>query len=446
MAEHYDIAVLGAGSGGLAAAQRAAGHGAKVALFDPGTIGGTCVHDGCVPKKLTWFAAEVPSFDRHAEGYGFHDRPAGFDWGAFVRTRHAFIAGIEERYHQRLKDAGVTFLPERGVVAGSGHVRAGDRLFSATTILIATGSSAIVPPLDGAELGETSDDFFTWTSLPKRVAIIGGGYISVELAGVLNGLGVEVSIFARASHLLEAFDREAAGFLTERMRRDGISVTVDVNVDRLSGERGNITVHCDATEPCGGFDRVIWAVGRRPNTSDLDESGKLDLDDKSRIIIDDDFATSLEGIYAIGDCTPLRPLTPVAIKAGRHLADRLFGSGSPRPHLDCVPSVVFSHPPVASIGLDEHRARALHGDDVRVLRARFEPMRSAFAGVRAEQFIKLVCVGPDDRIVGLHHVGEGADEIIQGFGVAIGMGACLADLDVTVGVHPTIAEEIVTLR
>ncbi|MFC4728732.1 glutathione-disulfide reductase [Coralloluteibacterium thermophilus] len=448
MTQTHDLIVLGAGSGGMATAQRAAAHGAKVVVVEPGPVGGTCIHVGCVPKKATWLAAQLAYAQGLAREYGFPLTPAGLDWPRFVARRSEYIRGIEGRYRERFETLGIGIVAERGRLLGAGRVQAGARTLSAPSILVATGSAPVRPEVAGADLGEDSDGFFAWTRAPRRVAFIGGGYISVELAGMLCALGVDVTIYARERQLLAQFDTESADFLGRRMADEGVDVRCGASVDRLSREDDGIAVHCEGgAGGSRGFDHVVWAVGRRPRTQDigLEEAG-VRTDARGRIVVDHEFGTSAPGVYAVGDCTTLRPLTPVAVACGRRLADRLFGQGEPKPiELDLIPSVVFGHPPFASVGLSEREARERHGDALRIYRSEYRALRTGLAGRACASRIKLICAGDEERVVGLHIVGESADDVVQGFAVAMAMGATKRDFDRTVAVHPTVGEEVVTL-
>ncbi|MBS7456456.1 glutathione-disulfide reductase [Coralloluteibacterium stylophorae] len=443
----YDLVVIGAGSGGMATAQRAAAHGARVAMVESGPVGGTCIHSGCVPKKATWLAAQLAYAQDIGREYGFPVKPTKIDWGAFVERRDAFIAGIERRYRERFASAGVEIIAAEGRIVGPGRVRAGERELGARHILVATGSRPVVPDIDGADLGETSDDFFGWQAQPRRVALIGGGYISVELAGMLCALGTEVTLFAREQQLLEKFDAESADFLASRMRGERIDVRCGVDVTSLVRDGAKLTVECREGGTKAGFDRVLWAVGRAPRTRGIGlESVGVKTDGRGRIEVDDEFDTSAAHVHALGDCSTLRPLTPVAVACGRRLADRLFATGEPVPvDLGLIPSVVFGHPPLASVGLSEAQARARHGDGITIHRGRFRALRTALGGRDCESFVKLICTGDDERVIGLHMVGENTDEVLQGFAVAMRCGATKRDFDATIAVHPSTGEEVVTL-
>lgn len=449
----FDYVVLGGGSGGLASARRAAKYGARVALVEAGAIGGTCVNVGCVPKKISWNAAELARSLVDAGDYGFQSRWS-FDYSAFKRTRDAYVERLHAIYRSNLEKDGVTLIEGRGRFTGarelSVRLTSGETtLLTSDSIVIATGGRPQRPQLPLAERGEVSDDFFAWERLPARVAIVGSGYIAVELAGVLSALGTQVTLVLRGKGILRAFDRTITEVLESEMTHAGVLLVPNFDTIRLVEDGTNLGLESSTGQRLAGFERVLWAIGRTPNTRNLglEEIG-VDLDERGHVLVDDVQATNRPGIYAIGDVTGRLELTPVAIAAGRRLADRLFGN-QPDAKLDYddVPSVVFSHPPVGVVGLTEDSAAERYGREaVRVYQTRFTDMYSGLLERRRPTVMKLVTLLPDERVVGIHLVGRGVDEIIQGFAVALRMGATKADLDRTVAIHPTSAEELVTLR
>lgn len=448
MAHDFDLIVIGGGSGGLAGAFRAAEHGARVALLEPAPLGGTCVNAGCVPKKAMWLAADLAARLRQAGALGFNDCGTTLDWPAFIAHRRRYIENIHASYRRRLDAAGISLMPAHARFAGPDCIEGGDGVrLTAPHLLIATGGHPFVPPLPGAELGCTSDDFFQWTQPPARVAIVGGGYIGVELAGVLQMLGSQVDLIVRGPRLLEHFDVELADQLAEDYRHIGIQLHFDTRVEALEQAKHGVRVVASPALGRAVFDRVLFATGRRPNTESLGlEQAGLQANARGQIPVDALHRTSVPGVYAVGDVTPAIALTPVAIAAARRLMDRVFGGREvPPPELDPVPTVVFAHPPLGTIGLTEAQARSQY-DDVHVTRAGFRPMLHALADAPLRSLFKLVCVGPERRVVGLHLLGEGADEILQGFAVAIRRGITLDDLRDTVAIHPTSAEEVVLMR
>ena len=448
---HVDLAVVGGGSGGLAAAFRAAGQGARVALLEPGELGGTCVNVGCVPKKAMWLAADLGARLGHARALGFPVEPACPDWAQLVASRQRYIANIHASYRRRIDEAGIVLLPARGRLAGNGRVDCDDGTqVEAEHILLATGGRPVRPDIPGAEMGIDSDGFFALSAAPARVAIIGGGYIGVELAGVLQSLGSQVELFARGGDLLKGFDPDVVERLRGNMHQAGIALHFGYSLAALEpGEGGGVRLRERGGDAGNPFDAVIFATGRRPNTDGLGlEAAGVRTADDGHIEVDAYQTTSAERIYAVGDVTGRLALTPVAIAEGRRLMDRLFG-GDPdaRVDHDQVPTVVFSHPPLGKVGLTEAEARERFGTDaVSCHRTTFRPMLHALADVQQHSMFKAVCVGEEKRVVGLHLVGEAADEILQGFAVAVKMGATLADFHATVAIHPTSAEEIVLLR
>ena len=447
---NYDFVVLGGGSGGLAAAQRAAEYGARVVVIEPARLGGTCVNVGCVPKKVMWNAAQLAHALEDAAGYGFSVTRHGHDWGALKSGRDAYVQRLNGIYQRNLERKSIDWVQSAGrftdanrITTDHGEVIGGDHL------LIATGGYPIVPELPGAERGITSDGFFELEALPRRTAVIGSGYIAVELAGVLRALGSEVVQMVRYDGVLRAFEPALGRHLMEHMRAAGVDmITGAVPESVLSGD-GGLTVRTADGREFEGFDCLLWAIGRRPSTAALDlPAAGVATAPRGHVVVDDFQNTSVEGIHAVGDVTGQAQLTPVAIAAGRRLADRLFG-GQPDRHLsyENIPSVIFSHPPVGTVGLSEAQARQRFGDtSVRVYRSEFVPMYNALTHHKPKTVMKLVTAGEDERVVGCHLVGAGADEMLQGFAVAVTMGASKADLDNTVAIHPTSAEELVTMR
>ncbi|WP_407351078.1 glutathione-disulfide reductase [Luteimonas sp. R10] len=447
----FDLVVLGGGSGGLAGAFRAAEHGARVAILEPGELGGTCVNAGCVPKKAMWLAAELATRIGAAAQLGF-EVPAApkFDWGEFITDRQRYIGGIHESYRKRLDRAGIVLMPCRGTLLDARTVVAdGGAHLRTRHVLLATGSSPQRPDIPGAGLGGVSDDFFHWTRAPARVALVGGGYISVELAGLLQALGSRVDLFVRGPRLLSHSDEEVVGQLEENYRRLGVHLHFGYRLREVerAGDRC-VRLFDEDGEAGDAFDALVFAIGRRGNSAGIGlEAAGVDIDAAGNVAVDAFQNTSAAGIYAVGDVTGRETLTPVAIAAARRLMDRVFG-GQPEARLDYenVPTVVFAHPPIGGVGLTEAQARERHGDAVKVYRSRFRPMLQALTDAPLCSLFKLVCVGEDERVVGVHLYGEAADEILQGFAVALRLGATMADLRDTVAIHPTSAEEVVLMR
>ncbi|GAA3921333.1 glutathione-disulfide reductase [Luteimonas lutimaris] len=443
----FDLVVIGGGSGGLAAAFRAAEHGARVAMLEPGELGGTCVNAGCVPKKAMWLAARIAGDIGLAAQLGFAAGAPTLDWCEFITHRQRYIANIHASYRRRLDAAGIVAVSSRGRLVDAHTVECVDGVrLRAAHVVLATGGRPRRPSIPGAELGLVSDDFFQFTAAPARVAIIGGGYIGVELAGLLGMLGSEVTMFVRGPRVLHHFDAELAGRLQENYRQSGIALHLDRDVRALSrGPGDSVCVDGDGE----GFDAVLFATGRRPNTDGLGlEAAGVETDAGGHVCIDAWQDTGVEGVHAVGDVTDRVALTPVAIAAARRLADRLFGGvADAKLDYEDIPTVVFSHPPLATVGLTADRARELHGSDaVHEYRADFRDMLHALADVPQRSLFKLVCVGAERRVAGIHLLGEGVDEILQGFAVALKKGITLDDLRDTVAIHPTSAEEVVLMR
>ena len=444
----FDLIVVGGGSGGLAGAFRAAEHGARVALLEPGDLGGTCVNVGCVPKKAMWLAAETGRRVEMAATLGFDTRGCRLDWPVFIAHRQRYIENIHASYRRRLDAAGIALLPVRGRLVDARTVECSDGVrLRAPRILLATGGHPIRPGIPGADFGAVSDDFFDWTHAPGTVAVVGGGYVGVELAGVLQALGSRVTMVVRKPRMLDSFDGELVAQLAEDYRQAGVHVRLSTSVAAVERASDGFVVVDGAGGREGPFDQVVFATGRAPNTADLGlQAAGVACDARGHVVVDDGQATSAPGVFAVGDVGTDTPLTPVAIAAARRLMDRLFGGVDRRLDRASIPTVVFSHPPIGKVGLDEAAARERHGDDVLVLRSGFRPMLHALADSPQRSLFKLVCVGESRRVVGIHLMGEGADEILQGFAVALRMGATLDDLHETVAIHPTSAEEVVLMR
>ena len=444
----FDLISVGGGSGGLACAQRAAEYGAKVAVIEAHRLGGTCVNVGCVPKKVMWNAASVALSIGDAGDYGFDVKVGDNDWPLLKRKRDAYVLRLNGIYERNLEAKGVAYVRGAARFLDAHTLEVGGRRMSAQHIVIATGGKPAVPKLPGAELGITSDGFFELEARPRRVAVIGSGYIACELSSAFRELGSEVEQFIRKDHLLTNFDAMLGKSLLREVRAQGIVVHQRVVAAAVRAESGRKTLVAQDGRNFSGFDCLLWAVGREANVAGLD-LGKagVALDDNDYVITDAFQNSSTPRVYAIGDVSGRAALTPVAIAAGRRLSDRLFG-GDPKRHLEysMIPSVVFTHPPIGTVGASEAEARAQYGDSVKVYVADFTPMYHALTARKTHTDMKLVCAGAEQRIVGCHIIGAGADEMLQGFAVAIRMGATKADFDDTVAIHPTSAEELVTMR
>jgi glutathione reductase (NADPH) len=444
--EDFDLIVIGAGSGGLGTALRAAKYGVRVALLEPRQLGGTCVNVGCVPKKAMWYASQMAEAQDLAADYGFALTKGSLDWSKFIAHRQGYIDRIHESYRLNLEKHGVTVIPAIGRLGTDRTVLVAGRELRAPHTVIATGGRPRHLDTPGFEIGMDSDGFFDLRKLPARTAIVGGGYIAVELAGVLRALGGEVDMYVRG-RLMGGFDVEMADALGETMQAHGIRIHYHCQIVSAQRHGEQVMLDCDSGSQPGPYDALIWAVGRDPNSdgAGFDQVG-IATDPAGHILTDEWQNTNIPGIYALGDVTNRKALTPVAVAAGRCLSDRLFG-GKPQAKIsyDLVPSVVFSHPPLATVGLSEEEAREQYGDDVHIFRQAFTPMQLSLSSRAFKTVVKLICVGDDERIVGMHILGPSADEMLQGFAVAIKMGARKADLDATVAIHPTSSEELVLL-
>ncbi|MDE0920503.1 MAG: glutathione-disulfide reductase [Arenicellales bacterium] len=449
MKEDVDFLVIGGGSGGIAAARRAAQHGARTALIEGGRLGGTCVNVGCVPKKVMWNASRLAEMLDDAPGYGFSIDQSRFDWPSLKSARDAYISRLNGIYQRNLDQAGVETIAGWARFEGPHDIRVADRKIHAKHVLIATGGIPTIPTLSGAELGISSDGFFALEAQPARVVIVGAGYIATEFAGVMNALGSEVTLILRKDTVLRAFDHTLREVVMSEMHTSGIRILPQTQIDQIiSGDDARLRIECTG-EPLDSIDCLIWAIGRESNVTGLGltEAG-ITTDDDGFIPTDPFQNTTTENVYAVGDVTGRQALTPVAIAAGRRLADRLFDN-QPDAHLayDNIPSVIFSHPPIGTVGLTEHEAINTFGEhNIKIYQNRFTDMYHAMTSRKPPTIVKLVTTGADEKIIGCHVVGHGADEIIQGFAVAVKMGATKSDFDNTVAIHPTAGEELVTLR
>lgn len=447
MDKHFDLIAIGGGSGGLAVAEKAAAYGKNVAIIEPSKLGGTCVNVGCVPKKVMWYAANLAQDARHAPEFGINARLEGVDWKKLVSGRDGYIAGILDYWNGYVAGKGITLIEGKARFVDTKTVEVDGERYSADHIVIATGGRPIVPPVPGHELGITSDGFFQLQEQPKRVCVVGGGYIGVELAGVLRALGSEVSVVALESRVLETFDPMVSETVAHNMALDGIELNLPFAVGSLEQRDDGLAVVSKDGDALTGFDTVLWAVGRGANTRELNlEAAGIEVQPNGIIPTDLFQNTNVEGVYALGDITGRAPLTPVAIAAGRRLGDRLFGD-QPERRLDYenIPTIVFAHPPAGTVGMTEAQARET-GETITVYQTGFQPMRYALNEHGPRTAMKLVCAGDQERVVGIHLVGDGIDEMLQGFAVALKMGATKADFDNTVAIHPVSAEELVTLK
>ncbi len=446
--QDFDLMVIGGGSGGLAVAEKASGLGKRVAIIESHRIGGTCVNNGCVPKKVMWYAAHLAHAVDDASGFGVPASRGKTNWQRLVTGRDQYISNINQHWSGYVEDSGIEYISGYATFVDASTVEVNGDYYGADHIVIATGSQAIVPPVPGAELGITSDGFFKLEALPARAAIIGGGYIGVELSGMLKALGSDVTIVALEDRIMELFDPMVSDVLEAEMRNQGIDVQTGFQVTALSKSFRGVSLSSKQGKTLAGYDKVIWAVGRRPNTQNLRlELAGVEVLPNGVVSVDEYENTNVKGIYAIGDITGKMALTPVAIAAGRKLAERLFDQqADSKVDYDNIPSVVFSHPPIATVGITEDAARERFGDAVTVYESEFTPMRYALSEHGSTTAMKLVCVGTEEKVVGIHIIGDNADEMLQGFAVAVKMGATKADFDNTIAIHPSSAEELVTMK
>lgn len=448
MTDPFDYLVIGGGSGGIASARRAAEHGARVAVVEQARLGGTCVNVGCVPKKVMWNAGHLAEVLRDIGHYGFKVVRERFDWNALVSARQAYIGRLNDIYAENLDTSGVALFTGTARFRDSHTLTVDGNDLAARNILIASGGHPTRPEIPGTELGIDSDGFFALRELPRRALVVGAGYIAVELAGVLHALGCDTRLAVRHDRPLRSFDPMLSEALVAAMAEDGPRLLKDFTPVEVERSAAGIGVRAASGVVESGYDCLLWAVGRAPSTQGLDLAAAGVTTDRRGFVTTDDWqVTNQPHIFAVGDVTGRVALTPVAIAAGRRLADRLFG-GMPDRRLDyeAVPTVVFSHPPIGTVGLTEPQARARFGDDVKIYTSKFTDMYYALGDRKPRSVMKLVCAGRDEHVLGVHIIGRGADEMLQGFAVAVKMGARKLDLDNTVAIHPTAAEEMVLMR
>ncbi|WP_019674058.1 glutathione-disulfide reductase [Psychrobacter lutiphocae] len=451
MTKHYDYIAIGGGSGGIASINRAAMYGKKCAIIEANHLGGTCVNLGCVPKKVMWYGAQVAeAMHKYAPDYGFDVDIKDFGYSKLIETRQKYIGNIHRAYEKNLGNNNVEVINGFAKFVDKNTVEVNGEHITADHILIATGGRPVLPDVKGAEYGIDSDGFFALNELPKRVAIAGAGYVAVEIAGVLRSLGSEVDLYVRHDRPLRQFDDSIVEVLLEVFEQDGINLHPNTSIVEVTKNADDsLTLHLkDGSQQT--VDCLIWAVGRVPQTDSINlEVTGVETTEDGKIKVDKYQNTNIEGIYAVGDIIENSiDLTPVAVAAGRRLSERLFNN-KPNEHLDynLVPTVIFTHPPIGTIGLSEQQAIEQHGaDNIKCYNSTFTPMYSAVTQHRQKCKMKLVCLGEEEKIVGLHGIGFGVDEMIQGFAVAIKMGATKADFDNTVAIHPTGSEEFVTMR
>ena len=441
----YDLLVIGAGSGGVAASRRASLHGASVAIVEQGRVGGTCVNRGCIPKKLFAYAAHYSEDFHDAVGFGWDEARPAFRWSKLVAAKDREIQRINQVYEGLLDQGQITLLRARARLLDANTVDVDGERISADHILLATGARPFVPDIAGADLGFTSNEVFDLKSLPNRVLVVGSGYIGIEFASIFRGLGAAVTVVHRSDGILRGFDGDVRAFVTDELRKKDISFRAGGRVLRLGRKGDTVLATIDNGEVLAA-EGVLFATGRTPNTQDLglSEAG-VALDERGAVAVDADSRTSVPTIYAIGDLTQRRNLTPVAIAEGRAVSDLLFGPGGRRLDYTMVPTAVFSAPAVGSVGLTEADARA-RGHEVDVYKSSFRPLRHTLSGSEERALVKLVVDAKSDRVLGAHMVGADAPEIVQSLAVALTAGATKAQFDATLALHPSAAEEFVLLR
>lgn len=445
MPRDFDLFVIGAGSGGVRAARMSAGFGARVAVAEDRQLGGTCVNVGCIPKKLLVYASHFSGDFHDAAGYGWTIGEGAFDWSALIANKNREIARLNGVYEKLLRGAGVEIMHGRARLRGRNEVEVGGRTVTADRILIATGGWPHIPDFPGREHVISSNEAFFLERLPRRALVVGGGYIAVEFAGIFSGLGVETALAYRGPLFLRGFDREVRELLAAEMKRRGVELLFNRNVGSIERAAGGLRVRFESGAE-QEFDLVLYATGRRPNTADLGlDSIGVSTNAVGAILVDADLQTSVPGIYAIGDVTDRINLTPVATAEGTALARSLFGGMPTRVDYSNIPTCVFSQPQLGNVGLTEEQAREQY-PELDVYRSAFTPLKHTLTGSGARTLMKLLVNRIDDRVVGIHMVGDDAGEIIQGLAVALKAGATKAQFDATIGIHPTAAEEFVTMR
>lgn len=442
----YDLFVIGAGSGGVRAGRMSAGFGARVGMCEDMRVGGTCVMRGCVPKKLLVYGSSFHEEIEDAHAYGWSVDPAAvtLDWAHMIAKKDAELQRLEDVYHAMLDKAGVDLIDGRGRLVDAHTVDVDGKTYTADNILIATGGWPSMPDLPGIEHVITSNEALDLKELPRRMVIVGGGYIAVEFAGVFSGVGVEVTEIIRAPNILRGFDEDVRNHLRQEMTKKGVNILTDTTIDSIEKTSNGYNLKLGDGSVLE-TDLIMYATGRSPKSADLGLEGLgIETDKKSAIIVNDHYQTSVPNIYALGDVTNRVNLTPVALGEGMALAHSLYNNNPKLMDYDNIPSAVFCHPPIGSVGLTEEQAR--ENGDVDVYVSRFKPMKHTLSGRDEQALMKLIVDQKSDRVVGLHMVGPDSPEIAQGFAVAMKAGATKAQFDCTVGIHPTAAEELVTMR
>jgi len=441
----YDLFVIGAGSGGVRASRVAAEFGARVAVAEEYRVGGTCVIRGCIPKKLMTYAAHFPEDFADAAGYGWTVGEPRFDWPRFIAAKDVEIDRLNGLYCQTLESRGVTRFEDRAVLEDPHTLRVGDKTLTAGTILVATGGTPNLPDIPGIAHAITSNEAFHLDALPEHIVIVGGGYIAVEFAGIFHGLGSRITLIYRRERILRGFDGDLRANLQQAMQAKGIDIRCGTNVTNIENTGSGLEIALDDGDTLAA-DQILYAIGRRPNTEGLGlEKAGVVLDESGAVCVDDYSQTDVDSIWAVGDVTDRIALTPVAITEGHAFALTRFNDTPTHPDHRDVASAVFSHPPLCSVGMTEDEAEEKLGD-LDVYTADFKPLRHSLAGRAERAFAKILVDGRTDRVVGIHMLGPDAPEIVQGFAVALKNGLTKSQLDSTVAIHPTSAEELVLMR
>ncbi len=442
----FDLFVIGGGSGGVRAARMSAQRGARVALAECAELGGTCVNVGCIPKKLYSYAAGYAESFEESAGFGW--RPGAkphFDWALLKANRAREISRLNGIYRSLLDAAGVRIIQGWAQLADPHTVQVGDKRYTAKHILVATGGMPYVPEVPGREHVVISDAMFDLDPFPKRLLVVGGGYIACEFASIFNGLGAKVTQLQRTAHLLNGFDEDVRQFLAKEMRRTGIEILFNTEIDMITRLDSGLCAMLSRGQRVEA-DTILYATGRTPNTQGLGlEAAGVDLDERGAVLVDAHYRSSLPSVYAVGDVSTRQQLTPVALAEAMVVVDTLFGKGQRRLDYEYTPTAVFTHPNIGTCGYTEAEARMRFGR-ISIFSSEFRPLRHTLSGSEERTFMKLVVDKASDRVVGLHMVGADAGEIVQGFAVAMRAGATKAVFDSTIGIHPTAAEEFVTMR
>ena len=441
----FDLFVIGGGSGGVRAARVAAAEGVRVALAEEDRYGGTCVIRGCVPKKLMVFASEFSGMIDDARAYGWDAGDAYFDWTVFKGKLNAELDRLEGVYRRLLANSGVETFDQRARLLDANTVELADgSRKTAKTILIATGGRPVVPDVEGSDLGITSNEMFHLEKLPKSILIIGGGYIACEFAGIMNGLGVETTQYYRGAQILRGFDGEARGLIADEMKQNGIDLHTGTNILSMKKTVAGISVKATNGDE-RVFDQVMFATGRTPNADNLGlHNVGIETGRRGEILVDAYSKTNVDSVYAIGDVTDRVNLTPVAIREGMAFVETVFKNNPTSPDHDLIPTAIFTQPEMGTVGLSEEEAR--ENGPIEVYCTNFKPMKQSYAGRSDRVLMKLIVCADTRKVLGCHIVAEGAGEMIQMVGIAVKMGATKEDFDRTVAVHPTMAEELVTMK